>query len=192
MIRYLFTVLLLLASAFIVRQFLPVFPEAFQARIFLVPLVFLCAAVTLNVSGMLLLSLVCGILWDAQHTILPAAGDPLIYTEPVETLRFGYSIFLFAFAGFVMQGVQPIFQEGKWQLSALVTGVALFLYLLVELLLLSFVRGQLEINGATLKFILYSSLFTMLLSPPIFLLLFKLAELFNYRIRYDGLRKSSR
>lgn len=192
MIRYLLTVLLLLMLAFALRQFVPVFPEVYHARIFLVPLVFLCAAVTLNVSGMLLLSFVCGILWDAQHTILPAMGDPLIYTEPVETLRFGYSVFLFAFAGFVMQGVQPIFREGKWQLSALVTGVALFLYLLVELLLLSFVRGHLELSSATFKFILYSSVLTMLLSPPVFLLLFKFAEIFNYRIRYEGLRKSSR
>lgn len=192
MIRYLLTVLILLMLAFALRQFVPVFPEVYHARIFLVPLVFLCAAVTLNVSGMLLLSFVCGILWDAQHTILPAAGDPAIYPEPVETLRFGYSIFLFAFAGFVMLGVQPIFREGKWQLSAMVTGVALFLYLLVELLLLSFVRGQFDINGPTFKFIFYSSVITMLLSPIVFLLLFKLAELFNYRIRYEGLRKSSR
>jgi cell shape-determining protein MreD len=192
MIRYLLSVLVLLALAFVLRQFVPVIPDFHHARIFLVPLVFLCVSVTLNVSGMLLLSFVCGLLWDAQHTILPAGGDPGIYLEQVETLRFGYSILLFAFAGFVMHGVQPVFREGKWQLSTLVTGVALFLYLLAELLLLSFVRGRLVLSASTFSFILYSSLLTMLLSPFVFYLLFKLADLFDYRIRYDGLRKGRR
>lgn len=190
MIRYLLTVIGLLLLAFILRQFIPVFPQFYQARLFLVPLVFICAAVTLNVSGMLLLSFICGLLWDAQHIILPPGGDPEVYLEPVTTLRFGYSILTFAIAGFVMQGVQPIFREGKWQLSALVTGVALFLYLFVEIMLLSFVRGRIELTASSFSFILYSSLITMLVSPLIFYLLFKLAALFRYKIRYDGLRQN--
>lgn len=189
MIRYLLTVIGLLLLAFILRQFIPVFPQFYHARLFLVPLVFICASVTLNVSGMLLLSFICGLLWDAQHIILPPGGDPAVYVEPVTTLRFGYSILMFAIAGFVMQGVQPVFREGKWQLSALVTGVALFLYLFVEVMLLSFVRGRLELTASSFSFILYSSLITMLVSPLIFYLLFKLAALFRYKIRYDGLRK---
>lgn len=190
MIRYLLTVLLLLLMAFVLRQFVPVFPEFYHARFFLVPLIFICASVTLDVIGMLLLSFVCGLLWDAQHTILPVVGDPEVYPQMAATLKFGYSIFLFAIAGFIMQGVQPIFREGKWQVSVPVTGVALFLYLLVELLLLSFVRGQFDFNGDALKFIFFSSILTMLFSPVIFLILFKLANSFRYQVSYKGLRKS--
>ena len=190
MIRYVLSVILLLLVAFILRQFVPVVPQLSDVRLFLVPLVFICVAVTLNVSGLLMLSLICGILWDAQHIILPSVGDPEIYLQPVPTLRFGYSIFLFALAGFVMQGVQPFFREGKWQFSAMVTGVALFLYLLAELMILSFVRGRLVLSPSSFKFIFFSSLITMLVSPLIFYFLFKLAALFRYRINYEGLRKS--
>lgn len=190
MIRYLLTVLGLLLVAFVLRQFIPVFPQFYHVRLLLVPLVFICAAVTLDVVGMLLLSFLCGLLWDAQHTILPVAGDPEVYPEVAATLKFGYSIFLFAIAGFIMQGVKPLFQEGKWQVSVLVTGVALFLYLFVELMLLSFVRGRVVLTGATFKFIMFSSLVTMCLSPFIFLLLSKLANTFKYQISYKGLRKS--
>ncbi|GHC47660.1 hypothetical protein [Roseibacillus persicicus] len=189
MIRYLLTVLALLLVAFILRQFVPVLPQFYDARLFLVPLVFICASVTLDVLGMLLLSFVCGLLWDAQHTILPVVGDVEVYPEVSETLKFGYSIFLFAIAGFIMQGVQPVFREGKWQVSVLVTGVALFFYLFVEWMLLSFVRGHLVFTTDTLKFIFYSSVLTMLFSPLVFLILFKLAKLYQYRIRYEGLRK---
>lgn len=189
MIRYLLTVLVLLLAAFVLRQFVPVFPEFYHVRFFLVPLIFICAAVTLDVIGMLLLSFVCGILWDAQHIILPVVGDPEVYPEMAATLKFGYSIFLFAIAGFIMQGVQPIFREGKWQISVPVTGVALFLYLFVELMLLSFVRGEIAFSGDTLRFIFFSSIITMLFSPLVFLVLFKLADSFQYRISYKGLRK---
>jgi hypothetical protein len=189
MIRYLLTVLVLLLAAFVLRQFVPVFPEFYHVRFFLVPLIFICAAVTLDVIGMLLLSFVCGLLWDAQHIILPVVGDPEVYPEMAATLKFGYSIFLFAIAGFIMQGVQPIFREGKWQISVPVTGVALFLYLFVELMLLSFVRGEIAFSGDTLRFIFFSSIITMLFSPLVFLVLFKLADSFQYRISYKGLRK---
>ena len=190
MIRYLLSVLAILLAAFVLRQFIPVFPEFYHVRFFLVLLIFICAAVTLDVVGMLLLSFVCGLLWDAQHTILPVVGDPDVYPEMAATLRFGYSIFLFAIAGFVMQGVKPLFKEGKWQVSVLVTGVALFLYLFVELMLLSFVRGRVVLTGDTLRFIFFSSVLTMFFSPLVFLLLFKLAKSFGYQIRMKGLRKS--
>ncbi|MBK1834050.1 hypothetical protein [Roseibacillus ishigakijimensis] len=190
MIRYLFSVLGLLLTAFVLRQFIPVLPDFYHARLFLVPLVFICAAVTLDVTGMLLLSFVCGLLWDAQHIILPVEGDPEVYPEVVTTLKFGYSIFLFALGGFIMQGVQPVFREGKWQISVPVTGVALFFYLFTELMLLSFVRGHLLFSEDNLRFIFYSSVLTMLFSPLVFLVLFQLAKTFRYQIRYKGLRKT--
>ena len=188
MIRYLLTVLAILLIAFVLRQFIPVFPGFYHVRFFLVPLIFICAAVTLDVIGMLLLSFVCGLLWDAQHTILPVIGDPEVYPEVAATLKFGYSIFLFAIAGFVMQGVQPLFREGKWQVSVLVTGVALFLYLFVESVLLSFVRGHVVLSGDTMRFVFFSSVITMLASPLVFLVLFKLAKSYRYQISYKGLK----
>ena len=91
---------------------------------------------------MLLLAFICGLLWDAQHTLGPQGGDPEIYSNPVESLRFGYSIILYAMMGLLMQGIQPLFRRGKWHISSILAGIAIFLYLFSEYLLLNFVRGD--------------------------------------------------
>jgi hypothetical protein len=89
-IRYTLTTLLLLLAAFVVQQFLPAFTGLHSARILLVQLVFLCTAVTVGTPTMLLLAFVGGFLWDAQCVLGPQGGSPEIYTDPVESLRFGY------------------------------------------------------------------------------------------------------
>ena len=190
MIRYTFTIILLLLIANIAQQFIPILPELANARVLLIPLVFLCAAVTVNYSSMLLLAFLCGFLWDAQNTLGPHGGDATVYEHPVASLVFGYSIVLYALMGFLMQGIQPLFRQGKWHFSAMLSGVAVFLYLLAEFLLINFVRGDFVFPAATRYQILYSSVLTMIFSPLVFAILFKLAKLTGYTIRYDGLKKS--
>jgi len=189
-IRYTFTIILLLLIANIAQQFIPILPELANARVLLIPLVFLCAAVTVNYSSMLLLAFLCGFLWDAQNTLGPHGGDATVYEHPVASLVFGYSIVLYALMGFLMQGIQPLFRQGKWHFSAMLSGVAVFLYLLAEFLLINFVRGDFVFPAATRYQILYSSVLTMIFSPLVFAILFKLAKLTGYTIRYDGLKKS--
>jgi cell shape-determining protein MreD len=191
-IRYTFITLLLVLAAFIVQQFLPAFTGLHNARILLVQLVFLCAAVTVGTPTMLLLAFVCGFLWDAQCGLGPAGGDPEIYSLPVESLRFGYSIFLFGGMGYLMQGIQPLFREGKWQFSALLTGIAVFLYLSADYALITFVRGELILTRATVLQVLITSLLTMLFSPLIFWMLFKIANLCQHTIRFDGIKRKKR
>lgn len=190
MIRYTFTTILLLLAATLAQQFMPAFTDFYNARILLVPLVFLCSAVTVNYASMLLLAFLCGFLWDAQNTLGPHGGDPNVYEHPVAALMFGYSIVLYALMGFLMQGIQPLFRQGKWHISALLTGLAVFLYLLTEFLLINFVRGEFVFPVSTRFLILYSSLLTMLFSPLVFAVLFKLAKLTGYTIRYDGLKET--
>ncbi len=190
MIRYTFTIILLLLIASIAQQFIPNVLGFSNARVLLIPLVFLCAAVTVNYSSMLLLAFLCGFLWDAQNTLGPHGGDPSVYEHPLASLVFGYSIILYALMGFLMQGIQPLFRQGKWHFSALLSGVAVFLYLLAEFLLINFVRGDFVFPAATRYQILFSSLVTMIFSPLVFAILFKLAKLTGYTIRYDGLKEA--
>ncbi len=190
MIRYTFTIILLLLIANIAQQFIPILTELYNARVLLIPLVFLCAAVTVNYASMLLLAFLCGFLWDAQNSLGAHGGDPSVYEHPVASLVFGYSIILYALMGFLMQGIQPLFRQGKWHFSALLSGVAVFLYLLAEFLLINFVRGDFAFPAATRFQILYSSLLTMIFSPLVFAILFKLAKLTGFTIRYDGLKES--
>lgn len=189
MIRYPLSLLLLVIIALIVQQFIPAMTALYGSRLLLVALVFLCASVTIPAPVMLMLAFVCGFLSDAQNALGPHGGDPEIYQPPVHHLRFGYSIILYGIMGLLMQGIQPLFRQGKWQLSALLSGIALLLYLLAEYLLINFVRGDFSINRATILKIIFSAAMTAFFSPLVFWLLFRLADLTGYTIRFDGLTK---
>lgn len=182
MLRFNLSTVFLLLAAFLVQQFVPTFTGLSHARILIVHLVFLCAAVSVTTPTMLLLAFISGILWDAHCSLAPMIADPEVYTQPAETLRFGYSILLFAGMGFLMQGLNPLFRAGKWQFSALLTGVATFLYLAADYALISFVRGDFVMSRSILRLMTYTSLLTMLFSPIVFWLLYRLAKLFDHSL----------
>ena len=60
---------------------------------------------------MLVLAFICGFFWDAQHTLGPKAGILKFIPDPVESLRFGYSIILYAMMGLLMQGHSATFPQ---------------------------------------------------------------------------------
>ena len=192
MIRYSLITILLLLAAFVVQQFLPAFTSIHQSRVLLVQLVFLCAAVTVGPPTMLLLAFIGGFFWDAHCALGPHGGDPEVYTQQVESLRFGYSIFLFGAMGFLMQGIQPLFKQGKWQFSALLSGIAIFLYLAVEYVTINFVRGEFTLSKATILQMAFTSLLTMLFSPLVFWLLFRIARACDHSINPEAGRKRRR
>lgn len=192
MIRYsLITVLLLLAS-FVIQQFLPAFTGLHDSRILLVQLVFLCCAVTVGQPTMLVLAFIGGFLWDAHCALGQQGGDAEIYSQQVESLRFGYSILLFAATGFLMQGIQPLFKQGKWQFSAFLSGVAILLYLSAEYAIINFVRGDFVLTKGTVMQVIFTSMLTMLFSPFIFWLLFHIAKLCNHSINPEAGKKRRR
>lgn len=192
MIRYTASLVLLVLLALIVQQFIPAFTPLFGSRLMLVALVFLCAASTVPAPVMLMLAFVCGFLTDAETAIAPHGGDPEVYTRLVEPLRFGYSIALYAVMGYLMQGIQPLFRQGKWQFSAILSGIAVFLYLLAEYLLITFVRGDFSLSRWTFLKIAFSASITMLFSPLVFWLLFRLADASGFTIRFDGMQRPKR
>lgn len=189
MIRYHISILFLVLAACIVQQFLPAITALYDARVLLLPLVFLCSAVTVGFSPMLVLAFICGFIWDAQSSLGPHGGDPEVYQNMVDTVHFGYSIILYGLMGILMQGIQPLFRRGIWQVSAILTGIAIFLYLLAEYLLITFVRGEFIFPVRVFYQIWITAGLTMLCSPLVFAVLFKLAKLFNHTISYDGLKR---
>lgn len=192
MIRYTFITVLLVLASFVVQQFIPAFTGFHHSRILLVQLVFLCTAVTVNSPAMLLLAFISGFLWDANSVTGPSGGDPAIYTQPVESIRFGSSILLFAAMGYLMQGIQPLFREGKWYFSALLSGIAVFLYLGAEYSIISFIRGDFILTEATVMQMVYTSLLTMLFSPVIFWILFSVASLCQHSINPHAEKRNRR
>ncbi len=191
MLRYNLSTVVLLLIAFLVQQFVPAFTGLSHARILVVQLVFLCCAVTVTTPTMLLLAFLGGILWDAHCYLSPIIADPEVYTQPVESLRFGYSILLFGVAGFLMQGLNPIFRQGKWHFSAILSGIAIFLYLAAEFILISFIRGEFTISRSILRLMFYTSVLTMCVSPVIFWILYQIANLFDHPLHPEA-RNSKR
>jgi len=191
-IRYSLSILILVLLALIAQQFIPVLTGAYNSRLLLVTLVFLCASVTVRPPVMLALAFICGFLWDAQNALGPPGGDPDVYKYPAESLRFGYSIILYGLIGYLMQGIQPLFREGKWQFSTFLVGVSIFIYLISEYLIINFVRGEFQFSRATFFQITFTSILTMLFSPVVFWSLFQIAERFGHEIRFEGLNKKRR
>ncbi len=192
MIRYSIITILLLLASFVLLQFMPAFTGLNQSRIFVVQLIFLCCAVTVGQPTMLILAFLGGFFWDAHCALGPNGGDPRVYTQPVESLRFGYSIFLFAVMGFLMQGIQPLFKKGKWYLSAALSGIVIFLYLAAEYVIVNFVRGDFVLSEATVVQVAYSSVLTMLFSPLVFWLLFRIARACHHSIIPEANRRRRR
>lgn len=192
MIRYTASLVILVLLAVVLQQFVPPLAPLFESRVMLVALVFLCASSTVPAPVMLILAFLCGFITDAENWIGPHGGDPEVYPRPVEPLHFGYSIALYAVMGYLMQGIQPLFRQGKWQFSAALSGIAVFLYLLAEYLLINFVRGGFSFTRWTFLKIAFSSGVTMLLSPLVFWLLFRLADWSRYTIRFDGMKRRKR
>lgn len=192
MIRYSLSLFILVLLALVAQQFIPALTGLFNSRLLLVTLVFLCASVTVGPPVMLAMAFTCGFLWDVQSALGPPGGDPLVYDQPAQSLRFGYSIILYGVIGYLMQGIQPLFREGKWQVSAFLVGVSIFVYLVAEYLIINFVRGDFLFPRATLFQIVFTSVLTMLFSPIVFWILFYIAERFGHEIRFEGLKKKKR
>lgn len=175
----------LLLLSCIVQQFIPPISVWFDARILILPLVVLCGSATVSTAGMLALAFMGGFLWDAQQVLIIQQGDEVVYHSNPDTLKFGYSIILYTLMGFLMQGIRPLFQEGKWYLSAALTGVAIFLYLFVEYLLRGFIIGGFSLDNGMIEQIGATSILTMMVSPLIFWILFRIADLCGHTISYQ-------
>jgi cell shape-determining protein MreD len=181
-LRYAITLFFLILLTVILQQFAPAFISLYNARVFLLLVVFLCIAVTVPLPVMFIYALICGFLWDAQCAISSSKLDPSVYTDSIQNIRFGSSILLFGLAGALMNGFQPIFRQGKWYLSALLTGISTFLYCLAEYSLLDFLRGSFTINHSVMLQISYTALFSLLVAPLVFILLFFIARISHYQI----------
>ena len=103
-------------------------------------------------------------------------------------LGFGFSIILFGLMGALMQGVRPLFKRGRLELPVLMVGFATAGWLLIQYLLMAFLRGSLYFETAVWTKLITATLLAMLASPVIFLVLHLLARATVYEIKYEGLR----
>ena len=201
MVFYPVTIILLLLT-FVVQEFVPGIDMAHHATLLLPPVFFFTAAVAVPFPMMLMLAFITGFLWDARH--LPGAApaiesstDSLISAamaapEIVSGGGFGLgiSIIIFALLGTFLQGVRPLFKRGRVELPVLLVGFTTFVWLLLEYLMQTFLRGSLFFPTAVWTKMVTDTMLAMLASPLLFLMLYSLAGLSRYEIKYDGLKYS--
>lgn len=183
---------LMLTLSFLAQEFIPVVPWAYEARLLLVPVVFFACAVALPFPLMLLFAFSTGLLWDARHLVIdgsPQAEQVFGAAAAFEPASpsFGYSILLFGLLGSLMQGIRPLFRRGRWELPVLMCGVGTVLLLGIEHLWFCFLRGRFFFPQEIWLHIGTTALFSMMVSPVVFLIVHTLSRLSGYQIRYDGL-----
>lgn len=195
MIFYPVTFLLLLVT-FVVQEFIPGIPMAHYATLFLPPVFFFAASVAVPFPVMILLAFVAGTLWDARHMPTGAASQAvqslMTGTDELSGTGFGLGIsfFLFGLLGMFLQGVRPLFKRGRLEWPVVMVGFTTSLWLLAEYLVLTLGRGSFYFPPVIWTKIVTAALLAMLAAPLLFLLLYMLAGLSRYEIRYEGLRLS--
>ncbi len=191
--------IILLLLTFMVQEFIPGLEIAQFATLFLPAVFFFSASVASPFAVMLLLAFITGFIWDARF--LPGVAESLSGAEDIfgtgadvelgagsHPLPFGLSIALFGMLGILLQGIRPLFKRGRLELPVLMVGVATFTWLLSQYLIITFLRGSLQFPTGVWSKMITDSLLAMLAAPLIFLLLYSLARLSSYEIKYEGLR----
>ena len=193
-------VFFLLLITFGLQEFIPPIEFAQQARVLLPPVFFFSASLSVPFPVMLCLALFTGLVWDARH--LPYKEEKvkmkpvteLISTELSEKatsqsgdLMFGYSTILFGILGTLMQGLRPLFKRGRWEVPVIMVGITTCAWLLVEYMLMSFLRGSFIFHPGMWTKIMANSLLAMLVSPVILFFLHTFARTLHYEVRHEGL-----
>jgi hypothetical protein len=194
-------VLLLLALSFAAQEFVPAFEFAQQARFLLPPVVFFSSALSVSFPMMLVMAFFTGLVWDARNLPYKEDKAPAIvmtsdaalgadvekHPEVGGSLPFGYTIFVFGALGTLMQGVRPLFKRGRWELPVLMVGVAIMAWLLVEYLLMSFLRGSFVFPYGMWTKLITDTLLAMLVSPVLLYLLHSVAHKMRFEAPQEGL-----
>lgn len=200
-IVYNILVALLMALTFGFQEFIPAVEFAQQARVLLPPVFFFAASLSVNFPMMLVLAFMVGLGWDARYlpydslpdvpasrvTELGTINSLELKTTGSSDLKFGYSIVLFSIAGALMQGIRPLFKRGRWELPVFMVGVATFTWLLIEYLMMSFLRGSFIFPPSLWTKLVTNALLAMLVSPILLFLLHSLAKMCRYEVQNEGL-----
>ncbi len=199
-ILYYMTVWILLAFSFGAQEFLPAIEFAHQARVLLPPALFFCSSLSVSFPVMLIFAFFTGFVWDARHlpykpdkvkfsdaSAINTGGSAEIRGHASGNLPAGYSILLFGALGTVMQGIRPLFKRGRWELPVVMVGVATFTWLLIEYLLMSFLRGRFYFPDGLWSKLITDALLAMLAAPLLLYCLHSFARVLRFEARNEGL-----
>ncbi len=173
MIRYFFICLAFLIVGAMAQQWVYGLDFNFLGgRVLILPLFFFCIAHAQRYTATLIFALLTGLIWDADHCLGALNTSPSPDIAPaLENLRFGYSIILFGILGFVIKLAQSLLPIRGVLVSTVTILIAFYLYMILEAVLFSFVRGALPENWSIFSYITRISLLSTMLAPVILFLL---------------------
>jgi hypothetical protein len=119
--------LVLMVVAFVGQYFIAPLP-VIGARVLLMQIVMLYGSVALPLPGMVVLTFLGGLMWDAVH-VLTIGETPLV--------SMGWSIALYMALGTVMAGFRPLFVRGRWEIHCLLTGLLVAATQLAEFIMIT-------------------------------------------------------
>ena len=171
MIFFLFLLILMFVS-FLAQSFIGPLPMV-GCRLYLMQIFMLYGAISLPMPGMIFVTLLGGLMWDALNAQM--IGDAY-------QISMGWSAALYLGLGVVMAGFRPLFLRGRWEIHCLLTGLLIAAMPLAEYIMITIRTEPVQfifdknvawrIGGA--------GLIAMLLSPLLFFVLNYLAVLTGY------------
>ena len=130
-----FAILLLsMFVAVIAQHFIGPLP-VIHARVLLMPIIMFYGSLALPVYGMLAITFIGGLMWDALNT---QSIDGSV------EISAGWSIILFAALGAIMSGFRPLFLRGRWEIHCLLAGFCTSALVLAEYLMITIRRQPVQ------------------------------------------------
>ena len=114
-------------AAIVLEHFIGPLP-VIHARVLLMPIIMFYGALALPMYGMLVLTFIGGLMWDALNTQ---------YIDGAVEISAGWSIVLFAALGAIMSGFRPLFLRGRWEIHCLLAGFCTSAVVLAEYLMIT-------------------------------------------------------
>jgi hypothetical protein len=164
--------LILMIIGFVAQPFIGPVP-VMGARVLLMQIVMLYGCIALPLPGMIAVTFLGGLMWDAMHTLV--IGD-------AAQVSMGWSIALYMALGTVMAGFRPLFLRGRWEVHCLLTGLLIAAIPLAEFIMQTVRTEPIQWiwNRGVAWRIGGAGLVATLLSPLVFFVLNYLAVLTGY------------
>lgn len=164
--------LVLMIIAYVAQYFIGPVP-IIGARVLLMQMFMLYGSIALPLPGMIALTFVGGLMWDALNVVI---------IEDTPQVSVGWSIVLYMALGTIMAGFRPLFVRGRWEIHCLLTGLLIAAMPLAEFVMITIRTEPIQWiwNREAAWRIGGAGLIATLLSPLLFFVLNYLAVLTGY------------
>ena len=177
--------LILMFAALVVQHFIGVIPY-FGCRVLLMQMVMLYGSVALPLPGMIAVTFLGGLMWDALNVQM--IGENF-------QVSMGWSCAVYMALGTIMAGFRPLYVRGRWEIHCILVGLLIAAMPLSEFIMLT-VRTE-PVKWVWDKSVAWriggAGIIATLLSPLLFFVLNYLAVLTGYDPQPDrGVKQPQR